>query len=55
MRGRHDYWRSGKIPVRQNWPIMSRAVELGVVGGGEEATSLLESLDYEYPTYDAVG
>jgi hypothetical protein len=38
------------MPVRQNWPIMPRAVEMGVVGGGEEATSLVESLDYEYAT-----
>ena len=29
---------------------MPRAVELGVVGGGEEAASLVESLDYEYTT-----
>mgnify|MGYP006955963171 FL=1 len=42
------------MPVRQNLPIMLRAVELGFVGGGEEATSLVESLDYEYTT-DAVG
>ncbi len=55
LRGRHEYWRIGKMPVRLNWPIMPRAVELGGVGGGEEATSLVESLDYEYTTYDAVG
>ena len=55
LRVSHDYWRIGKMPVRQNWPIMSRALELGVVGGGEEATRLVESLDYEYTTYDAVG
>jgi hypothetical protein len=55
LRGRHDYWRIGKMPVHQHWPIMPRAVELGVVGGGEEATSLIQSLDYEYTTHEAVG
>ncbi len=42
------------MPVRQKWPIMPCAVELGVVGG-EEAASLVESLNCEYTTYDAVG
>ena len=55
LRVKYDYWRIGKMPVCQSGPIMPCAVELGVVGGGEEATRLVESLEYEYTTYDAVG